>query len=142
MLFDDAAFNNQTVCVCSLAVYAAQGGFIVCMEEVLRPESRDLIVDEGQHGLIALLYGRRDSVQAAQGFNSLGEALILDCPRENLGIIGGERVTAAVQQRIVSFRIGIKLQQRDLRIVLRKERFGGGSLGNDQRLSLQLPPHP
>ena len=74
LLFDDAAFDDQTVGVRSFAVHAAQGGFIVCVEEILLRQGGDFVVDEVQHGLVALLHGRCDCIQTAQRF----DAFVLD----------------------------------------------------------------
>ncbi len=84
------------------------------MEEVFRAELHDFLIDPGKEGFVALGDGGVDGVQAAQGLDAHGEAGVLNGPGEHFGVVGGEGVSAAVQQGDVGFGVAVVLGELHL----------------------------
>ncbi len=108
------------------------------MEEVLLAELHDLVVDPVEQLLVALLHGRRDGVFVTELGDAHLEALVGLGPGQHLGVVGGEGVATAVEQRVVGVGVLVVLLQLDVGFVLLEIAFGGGALGDDQRLALEL----
>ena len=108
------------------------------MEEVVFAELDDLVVHEVQQFGVALLHGGRDGVVVTKVGDADLEALVGLGPGEHLGVVGGEGVTTAVQQRVVGIGVLVVLLQLDVRRVLLEPGFGGGALSDDQGLAVEL----
>ena len=66
------------------------------MEEVFLPKIDDFLIDPVEKTLIAFLDGRSDGVKITQGRNADLEALMYQGPGEDLSVVGGGGVAAAV----------------------------------------------
>ncbi len=108
------------------------------MEELLLAQRCDLIVQEVQQSAVSLGHSSGDGVIVAQGLDTYCEARICLGPCDHLRVVGGEGVSSAVQQGIVSICISIILLQLHIRVVLLEEGLCSGSLGHDQGLALEF----
>lgn len=100
------------------------------MEEVFIAKLVDFVVDPVQQFLIALLHCGSDGVLIAQFGDTDLEALVGLGPCEHLGVVGGEGVATAVEQRVVGIGVLVVLLQLDVGVVFLEEGFGGGALGH------------
>ena len=97
------------------------------MEEVLLTQLHDFVVQPVEQLLVALLHSRSDGVLIAKFGDAHLETLVGLGPSQYFGVVGGESVATAVE-----------LLQLDVGLVLLEVAFGGGALGDDQRLALKL----
>ena len=108
------------------------------MEEVLLTQLHDFVVQPVEQLLVALLHSRSDGVLIAEFGDADLESLVGLGPSQYLGIVGGESVATTIEQRIVGIGVLVVLLQLDVGLVLLEVAFGGGTLGDDQRLALEL----
>ena len=83
------------------------------MEEVFIAKLVDFVVDPVKQFLIALLHCGSDGVLIAQFGDTDLEALVGLGPCEHLGVVGGEGVATAVEQRVVGIGVLVVLLQLD-----------------------------
>lgn len=135
---DGSAFYHDVIGVDFVAVDRLQSLLAILVEEVVFAELDDLVVHEVQQFGVALLHGGRDGVVVTKVGDADLEALVGLGPGEHLGVVGGEGVTTAVQQRVVGIGVLVVLLQLDVRRVLLEPGFGGGALSDDQGLAVEL----
>ncbi len=135
---DLTAFDHDVIGVDFVAVHRCQGLLVILVEEVVLAEFDDLIVHEVQQFLVALLHRWGDGVVIAEPGDADLESLVGFGPSKHLGVVGGEGVAAAVQQRVVGVGVLVVLLQLDVRRVLLEPGFGRGAFGDDQGLAVQL----
>ena len=110
-LNDKGILKFNTVCIykCSL---------IVRMEELLFPEPYDLFVEPVEKALISLGNRRSNGVRAAQGVDSYRVSFVFRRKCDNFSVIISPRDAGPVFKSTLCSRIGVKLLQLDLRVVL------------------------
>ena len=101
------------------------------MEEVFIAKLVDFVVDPVEQLLVALLHGRQRWCPSSPSFGDADlEALVGLGPGEHLGVVGGEGVATAVEQRVVGVGVLVVLLQLDVGVkFFSKIGFGGGALG-------------
>ena len=108
------------------------------MEEVFLAEVHEFVVQPVEEGGVALLDGGRDVAGVAQALDADAEAGVLDRPGDDLGVVGGEGVAAAVLEGLVGVGVLVVLLELDLGVVGLEVGFGGRALGDDEGLAGQL----
>ena len=131
-----SALHDNRIRVCRVAEDRLQRLVIVLVEEVLLAERHNLLVQEVEECFIALRNRRRNRIVIAEAVNADLKARVRLGPCDDLGVVGRERITSAIKQRIVCVRIGIILLELYLRVILLKIGLCRGTLRNDQGLAL------
>ena len=98
------------------------------MEELLVSQRYDLIVDPVEQSVITLCDCGCDGVKIAEGVDADSEARVYLSPCKNFGVVGGESISSAVKQGIVSFCISMIFLKLNIRIILGEIGLGGRSL--------------
>ena len=88
------------------------------MEELLRAQGLDLVVDPVKQRGVALRYCGSNGVLVAQLRNTYFIARILQCECDNLSVVIRPCDAVTVLQSILRGCVGVILLQRDIRIVI------------------------
>ena len=125
-LDDKGILKFNTVCIYKC-------GLIVRVEELLFPELYDLFVEPVQKALISLGHRRRNGVRTAKRIDPHSVPFVFRRKGNDFRVVIGPRYTGSIFESALCSRIGIKLLQLDLRIILGQVSLRRRS-GNDDDL--------